>query len=35
MGGTVMKRLEGIHLSDVNAVYSGAEGDLWELIMGQ
>jgi hypothetical protein len=30
-----VKRLEGIHLSDVNAVYSGAEGDLWELIMGQ
>lgn len=30
-----MKQLEGIHLSDVNAVYSGAEGDLWELIMGQ
>lgn len=30
-----MKQLEDIHLADVNAVYSGAEGDLWELIMGQ
>ena len=30
-----MKRLADIHLADVNAVYSGAEGDLWELIMGQ
>ena len=30
-----MKRLDGIRLSDVHAVYSGAEGDLWELLMGQ
>lgn len=30
-----MKTLASVHLSDVNAVYSGAEGDLWELIMGQ
>jgi ubiquinone/menaquinone biosynthesis C-methylase UbiE len=30
-----MKSLSGIGLSDVNAVYSGAEGDLWELLMGQ
>jgi len=30
-----MKTLQGIGLSDVKAVYGGAEGDLWELIMGQ
>ena len=30
-----MKAVEGIGLSDVNAVYDGAEGDLWELIMGE
>lgn len=30
-----MKSLEGIGLKDVQAVYSGPEGDLWELIMGQ
>ena len=30
-----MKRLQGIGLSDVQAVYSGFEGDLWELIMGE
>ena len=30
-----MKSIDGIGLSDVNAVYDGAEGDLWELIMGQ
>ncbi len=30
-----MKHLADVHLSDVNAVYSGPEGDLWELIMGQ
>jgi SAM-dependent methyltransferase len=30
-----VKRLDDIHLADVNAVYSGAEGALWELIMGQ
>jgi ubiquinone/menaquinone biosynthesis C-methylase UbiE len=30
-----MKATEGIGLAEVNAVYDGAEGDLWELIMGQ
>lgn len=30
-----MKAVANIGLADVNAVYSGAEGDLWELIMGQ
>jgi SAM-dependent methyltransferase len=30
-----MKATQGIGLADVNAVYDGAEGDLWELIMGQ
>ena len=30
-----MKSITGIGLSNVQAVYSGAEGDLWELIMGQ
>lgn len=30
-----MKKIEGVGLSDVQAVYSGPEGDLWELIMGQ
>jgi ubiquinone/menaquinone biosynthesis C-methylase UbiE len=30
-----MRSIEGIGLRDVNAVYDGAEGDLWELIMGQ
>jgi SAM-dependent methyltransferase len=30
-----MKSFEGINLSDVQAVYGGAEGDLWELVMGQ
>ena len=30
-----MKSIEGVGLSEVNAVYDGAEGDLWELIMGQ
>jgi len=30
-----MKETTGIGLADVNAVYNGAEGDLWELIMGQ
>jgi len=29
-----MKALDGIGLAEVNAVYDGAEGDLWELIMG-
>jgi ubiquinone/menaquinone biosynthesis C-methylase UbiE len=30
-----MKTTKGIGLDDVKAVYSGAEGDLWELVMGQ
>lgn len=30
-----MKTIEGISLADVQAVYSGPEGRLWELIMGQ
>ncbi len=29
-----MHHAEGIGLEDVRAVYSGAEGDLWELLMG-
>jgi len=30
-----MKSVSGITLADVQAVYDGAEGDLWELIMGE
>jgi SAM-dependent methyltransferase len=30
-----MKSVSGIGLPDVQAVYSGAEGELWELIMGE
>lgn len=30
-----MKVVSGIGLANVTAVYSGAEGDLWELLMGQ
>lgn len=30
-----MQTLSGIGLSDVRAVYDGAEGDLWELVMGE
>jgi ubiquinone/menaquinone biosynthesis C-methylase UbiE len=30
-----MKKTDGIGLPEVQAVYSGPEGDLWELIMGQ
>lgn len=30
-----MKAISDIGLTDVNAVYNGNEGDLWELIMGQ
>jgi len=29
-----MKSIADIGLKDVTAVYSGAEGDLWELLMG-
>jgi ubiquinone/menaquinone biosynthesis C-methylase UbiE len=30
-----MKSLAGVGLENVQAVYSGPEGDLWELVMGQ
>lgn len=30
-----MKSIDGIGLSNVQAVYSGPEGELWELIMGE
>ena len=30
-----MKRLPGIEVKDVQAVYSGPEGLLWELLMGE
>ena len=30
-----MKRKESIGLKDVQAVYGGPEGDLWELVMGE
>lgn len=30
-----VRRLEGLGLADVQAVYDGAEGDLWELLMGE
>ena len=30
-----MKAIDTISLADVQAVYSGPEGDLWELVMGQ
>ncbi len=30
-----MQSNNGIELSDVQAVYGGPEGDLWELLMGQ
>ena len=30
-----MRSIKNIGLSDVQAVYSGPEGDLWELIMGE
>ncbi|HEY3321403.1 MAG TPA: methyltransferase domain-containing protein [Planctomycetota bacterium] len=30
-----MKKQAGIHLKDVQAVYSGPEGELWELVMGE
>lgn len=30
-----MKTADGIGLEDVQAVYSGPEGDLWELVMGE
>ncbi|MHB1457105.1 MAG: class I SAM-dependent methyltransferase [Armatimonadota bacterium] len=30
-----MKQIEGVGLQDVQAIYDGAVGDLWELVMGQ
>jgi hypothetical protein len=30
-----MQRAAQIHLSDVQAVYSGPEHQLWELVMGE
>lgn len=30
-----MQTLTGVSLADVQAVYDGAEGDLWELVMGE
>jgi hypothetical protein len=33
--GVAMETLTGISLADVQAVYDGAEGDLWELVMGE
>lgn len=30
-----MKAVSGIGLKDVQAVYSGPEGELWELVMGE
>ncbi len=30
-----MKKIDGVGLSDVQAIYSGAVGDLWELVMGE
>jgi hypothetical protein len=30
-----MKSIPNVELANVQAVYSGPEGDLWELIMGQ
>ena len=30
-----MKSIDGIGLSDVQAVYAGPEGELWELVMGE
>ena len=31
----MMKTIRNIGLEDVQAVYSGPEGDLWELVMGE
>ena len=30
-----MKSIPNVGLNDVTAVYNGAEGNLWELLMGQ
>lgn len=30
-----MQTLPGVGLADVQAVYDGPEGDLWELVMGE
>jgi SAM-dependent methyltransferase len=34
-GWWAVQTLTGISLEDVRAVYDGAEGDLWELVMGE
>jgi SAM-dependent methyltransferase len=34
-GRETVTRDSGVKLADVQAVYTGAEGDLWELIMGE
>ena len=34
-GVNSMKTVAGVGLKDVQAVYSGPEGELWELVMGQ
>jgi hypothetical protein len=31
----IMKSIKNIGLANVQAVYGGAEGDLWELVMGE
>jgi SAM-dependent methyltransferase len=33
--GVAVETVTGISLTDVQAVYDGAEGDLWELVMGE
>jgi ubiquinone/menaquinone biosynthesis C-methylase UbiE len=35
LGRISVKKTAGVGLRDVQAVYSGPEGDLWELVMGQ
>jgi sarcosine/dimethylglycine N-methyltransferase len=32
---SIVQTLSGVGLADVKAVYDGAEGDLWELVMGE
>jgi sarcosine/dimethylglycine N-methyltransferase len=32
---SIVQTLSGVGLADVQAVYDGAEGDLWELVMGE
>lgn len=35
LGKTTVKMMNSITLRDVQSVYSGPEGDLWELVMGE